>query len=148
MSARWEREPREVGPVYVICSLCATHTHTHAQKSEEGGREWGDEILFEDGCHILTMTLPHTGHSESRAFRSHCFYHHVCEESALVIIYGFKNTDIVHFTCFQTCSRAFWAISMLKWKWRQNRIRRLWLVMMSKLLYVYVSVCVCVFTQT
>lgn len=35
--------------------------------------------------------------TESLAFRSHCFYHHVCAESALEIIYGFKNTDIVHF---------------------------------------------------
>lgn len=33
---------------------------------------------------------------KSLAFRSHHFHLHVCAESALEIIYSFKNTDIEH----------------------------------------------------
>lgn len=62
--------------------------HTLAQC---GG--WG---VFEDSCQILTV-MPHTALFAKRlAFRSHHFHHHVCAESALQIIYGFKNTVIVH----------------------------------------------------
>lgn len=87
MSGRLEREPTEVGQAYVISSLCVAHT----QAERRGGKS-----LFEDGCHISAVMPCMALFSESQAFRSHCFYQHVCAESALEIIYGFKNTDILH----------------------------------------------------
>lgn len=90
MSGRLEREPREVGQAYVICSLCVSHTHTHRA---EKMLVWG-WLSYLDYDASYSSPQP----TESLAFRSHCFYHHVCAESALEIIYGFKNTNIVH--CF------------------------------------------------
>lgn len=94
MSGRLEREPTEVGQAYVICSLCVSHTHAHTQARSRGEKNG----LFEDGCHISAV-MPRTALCNAlKAWLSgaHCFYQHVCAESALEIIYGFKNTDIVH----------------------------------------------------
>lgn len=94
MSGRLEREPTEVGQAYVICSLCVSYTHHQAQskKKKDLVSCLRTVVISQLWCLVQQPT-------ESLAFRSHCFYQHVCAESALEIIYGFKNTDIVHSFC-------------------------------------------------
>lgn len=62
--------------------------HTHKQ------REGGEKACLRTV--VISQLWCLVWFSESQAFRSHCFYQHVCAESALEIIYGFKNTDILH----------------------------------------------------
>lgn len=54
MSGRLEREPTEVGRAYVMCSLCASHTHAHTSTARVGG---GGSV-YEDSCQIMTV-MPH-----------------------------------------------------------------------------------------
>lgn len=124
MSGRLEREPTEVTQAYVICSLCVSHTHAHTQAQSRKKKKlvWGRLSYL--SCDASYSSLQFT---ESLAFRNLCFYPHVCAESALEIIYGFKNTDIVH-SFGVILLNLFWGflihLRALSWMWRQCSLER------------------------
>lgn len=104
------------------------HTHKH----RAGKKACLRMVVISRRWCLIELSLQLT---ESLAFRSHCFYRHVCAESTLEIIYGFKNTDIVH-SFGVILLYLFWCLLIhteaLNWKWRQSRVWRV------------VCVCVCV----
>lgn len=123
MSGRLEREPTEVGQAYVICSLCVSHTHAHTQaQSRKKKLVWGRLSYLSCDASYSSLQL-----TESLAFRSHSFYQDVCAESALEIIYGFKNTDMVH-SFGVILLNLFWDLlihpNALSWMWRQSVVCR------------------------
>lgn len=101
------------------------HTCTHARTHKHrAGKKlvWGQLSYLSCDASYSSLQL-----TESLAFRSHRFYQHICAESTLEIIYGFKNTVIVH-SFGVILLNLFWALLIhpkaLNWMWRQYSLER------------------------